>query len=104
MKVIRGKVFQYHGAEHKTIYTMRPGLPLEVANVRQFSTLHPRCGTNFLMIVMLIKKYVRFHLLVKPNLFEPLCLRIILMPVIAGVASYEIILAMPGRTWSIQPG
>ena len=52
------RVFQYHGAEHKTIYTYEAGLPLEVANVRQFSTLHPRCGTNFLMIVMLISMFV----------------------------------------------
>ena len=51
------RVFQYHGAEHKTIYTYEAGLPLEVANVRQFSTLHPRCGTNFLMIVMLISMF-----------------------------------------------
>ena len=83
------RVFQYHGAEHKTIYTYEAGLPLEVANVRQFSTLHPRCGTNFLMIVMLISMFV-FTFLGWPNLFERIMSRIILMPVIAGV-SYEII-------------
>ena len=82
-------MFQYHGAEHKTIYTYEAGLPLEVANVRQFSTLHPRCGTNFLMIVMLISMFV-FTFLGWPNLFERIMSRIILMPVIAGV-SYEII-------------
>ena len=91
-------MFQYHGAEHKTIYTYEAGLPLEVANVRQFSTLHPRCGTNFLMIVMLISMFV-FTFLGWPNLFERIMSRIILMPVIAGV-SYEI---MQGRTL-IQPG
>ena len=52
------RVFQYHGAEHKTIYTYEHGLPLRVENVRPFSTLHPRCGTNFLMIVMLILELV----------------------------------------------
>lgn len=83
------RVFQYHGAEHKTIYTYEAGLPLEVANVRQFSTLHPRCGTNFLMIVMLISMFV-FTFLGWPNLLERIMSRIILMPVIAGV-SYEII-------------
>ena len=72
------RVFQYHGAEHKTIYTYEAGLPLKVENVRPFSTLHPRCGTNFLMIVMLI------------SMFIFTASRIILMPVIAGV-SYELI-------------
>lgn len=83
------RVFQYHGAEHKTIYTYESGLPLEVSNVRGFSTLHPRCGTNFLMIVMIISMFV-FTFLGWPNLFERILSRIILMPVIAGV-SYEII-------------
>ncbi len=83
------RIFQYHGAEHKTIYTYEAGLPLEVANVRGFSTLHPRCGTNFLMIVMIISMFV-FTFLGWPNLVERILSRIILMPVIAGV-SYEII-------------
>lgn len=61
------RVFQYHGAEHKTIYTYEAGLPLKVENVRPFSTLHPRCGTNFLMIVMLISMfYFYFSWLAKP--------------------------------------
>lgn len=83
------RVFQYHGAEHKTIYTYEAGLPLEVANVRPFSTLHPRCGTNFLMIVMLISMFV-FTFLGWPSLLERIASRVLLMPVIAGV-SYEII-------------
>ena len=83
------RVFQYHGAEHKTIYTYEAGLPLEVANVRGFSTLHPRCGTNFLMIVMIISMFV-FTFLGWPNLMLRIASRIVLMPVIAGV-SYEII-------------
>lgn len=83
------RVFQYHGAEHKTIYTYEAGLPLVVENVRPFSTLHPRCGTNFLMIVMLISMFV-FTFLGWPNLLERILSRIVLMPVIAGV-SYEII-------------
>lgn len=83
------RVFQYHGAEHKTIYTYEAGLPLKVENVRQFSTLHPRCGTNFLMIVMLISMFI-FTFLGWPSLLERIASRIILMPVIAGV-SYELI-------------
>lgn len=83
------RVFQYHGAEHKTIYTYEAGLPLKVENVRPFSTLHPRCGTNFLMIVMLISMFI-FTFLGWPSLLERIASRIILMPVIAGV-SYELI-------------
>lgn len=83
------RVFQYHGAEHKTIYTYEAGLPLKVENVRPFSTLHPRCGTNFLMIVMLISMFI-FTFLGWPSLWERVASRIILMPVIAGV-SYELI-------------
>lgn len=83
------RVFQYHGAEHKTIYTYEAGLPLEVENVRPFSILHPRCGTNFLMIVMMISMFV-FTFLGWPNLLERIASRVILMPVIAGI-SYEII-------------
>lgn len=83
------RVFQYHGAEHKTIYTYEADLPLTVENVRPFTTLHPRCGTNFLMIVMLIGIFV-FAFLGWPDLLERIVSRIVLMPVIAGV-SYEII-------------
>lgn len=83
------RVFQYHGAEHKTIYTYEACLPLKVENVRPFSTLHPRCGTNFLMIVMLISMFI-FTFLGWPSLLERIASRIILMPVIAGV-SYELI-------------
>ena len=83
------RVFQYHGAEHKTIYTYEHGLPLRVENVRAFSTLHPRCGTNFLMIVMLISIFI-FTFLGWPSLWERILSRILLMPVVAGL-SYEII-------------
>ncbi len=83
------RVFQYHGAEHKTIYTYEHGLPLRVENVRPFSTLHPRCGTNFLMIVMLISIFI-FTFRGWPSLWERILSRILLMPVVAGI-SYEII-------------
>ena len=83
------RVFQYHGAEHKTIYTYEAGLPLEPKNAHGFSTLHPRCGTNFLMIVMLISIFI-FTFLGWPNLWERIASRVLMMPIIAGV-SYEII-------------
>ncbi len=83
------RVFQYHGAEHKTIYTYEHNLPLEVENVRGFSTLHPRCGTNFLMIVMLISIFI-FAFLGWPGILQRILSRIILMPLIAGI-SYEVI-------------
>lgn len=83
------RVFQYHGAEHKTIYTYEAGLPLTPENAQQFTTLHPRCGTNFLMIVMLISMFI-FTFLGWPNLWERIASRVLLMPVIAGV-SYELI-------------
>ncbi len=83
------RVFQYHGAEHKTIYTYEHDLPLIVANVRPFSTLHPRCGTNFLMIVMLISIFI-FAFLGWPSFWERILSRILLMPVVAGI-SYEVI-------------
>lgn len=91
------RVFQYHGAEHKTIYTYEKGLPLVVENVRPQSTLHPRCGTNFLMIVMLISMFV-FAFFGWPNVWERIASRLILMPVIAGV-SYEVI-RFAGRNYS----
>ena len=53
MKDIK-RVFQYHGAEHKTIHAYEAGVPLTVENVQKFSTLHPRCGTSFLLIVMIV--------------------------------------------------
>ena len=83
------RVFQSHGAEHKTIFAYEAGLPLTVENVRKFPRLHPRCGTNFLMIVMCISIFV-FAFLGWPNLLERILSRILLMPVVAGV-SYEII-------------
>lgn len=52
------RVFQYHGAEHKSVYAFEAGVPLTVENVRQYSTLHPRCGTSFLMFVMLVSIFL----------------------------------------------
>ena len=106
MKDIR-RVFQYHGAEHKTIHCYEAGLPLTVANVQRFSRLHPRCGTNFLLIVMLVSIFV-YAFLGWPSLIERIVSRILLLPVVAGI-SYELI-RFAGRTTNpvalklIQPG
>ena len=106
MKDIR-RVFQYHGAEHKTIHCYEVGLPLTVANVQKFSRLHPRCGTNFLLIVMLVSIFV-YAFLGWPSLIERIVSRILLLPVVAGI-SYELI-RFAGRTTNpvalklIKPG
>lgn len=81
------RVFEYHGAEHKTIFCYEKGLPLTVDNVRRQSRLHPRCGTNFLMIVMVVSIFV-FAFLGWPGLLPRLASRLVLIPVIAGF-SYE---------------
>lgn len=83
------RVFQYHGAEHKTIFCYEADLPLTVANVKKFPRLHPRCGTAFLLIVMLVSIFV-FAFLGWPELWLRILSRIILLPIVAGL-SYEII-------------
>ncbi len=88
MKDIK-RVFQYHGAEHKTIHAYEAGMPLTVENVQKFSTLHPRCGTSFLLIVMIVS-ILMFAFLGWPDLWMRILSRIILLPVVAGI-SYEII-------------
>lgn len=83
------RVFEYHGAEHKTIWTYEAGEALTVENVQKHSRLHPRCGTSFLLIVMIISIFV-FAFLGWPNLVIRVLSRILLMPLVAGI-SYEII-------------
>ncbi len=84
------RVFEYHGAEHKTIYAYENGEALSPDHVDKYSTLHPRCGTNFLLIVMLMSILV-FSLLGSDKSFSLKFLsRIVFIPLIAG-ASYEII-------------
>ncbi len=81
------RVFEYHGAEHKTIHTYEAGEELTVENTRKYSTLHPRCGTSFLLFVMVISILV-FSLVGETGIWARLISRIILLPVVAGV-SYE---------------
>lgn len=89
------RVFQYHGAEHMTIHAYEAGGPLTVENVQRFPRLHPRCGTSFLLIVMIVSIFV-FAFLGWPDLTTRIVSRILLMPVVAGV-SYEFI-RLAGRS------
>ncbi len=88
MKEIQ-RVFQYHGAEHKTINCFEKELPLTVENVKTCTRLHKRCGTSFLLIVMIISMVV-FFFVRTDNLLLRLASRIVLVPFIAGI-SYEVI-------------
>jgi uncharacterized protein YqhQ len=83
------RVYEYHGAEHKTVFAFENGDPLTTAAVQKYSTFHPRCGTSFLMTVMLIS--IGFYMLIPFTTFwARFASRIVLLPLIAGV-SYEII-------------
>lgn len=82
-------VFQYHGAEHKTIHCFENGLELTPANAQQFYTLHPRCGTSFLLFVMVIS-FVLHLFLGWPDLALRIITRLLLVPVVAGL-SYELL-------------
>jgi uncharacterized protein YqhQ len=83
------RVYEYHGAEHKTVFAFENGVPLNSANVQKYSTYHPRCGTSFLMTVMIISMLVYMAIPVH-TFWARFGIRIALLPLIAGV-SYEII-------------
>jgi uncharacterized protein YqhQ len=83
------RVYEYHGAEHKTVFAFENGDPLETAAVQKYSTYHPRCGTSFLMTVMIISMFVYMAIPVQ-TFWARFGIRIALLPLIAGV-SYEII-------------
>ncbi|MEW6126428.1 MAG: DUF1385 domain-containing protein [Acidobacteriota bacterium] len=85
------RVFEYHGAEHKVVFNWESGEELTVANARRQPRQHPRCGTSFLMVVMMVS-IVAFSVVKFDSLFLNFLVRIALMPVIAGI-SYEIIRA-----------
>src|SRR6266581_4480185 len=83
------RVYEYHGAEHKTVYAFENGDSLETAAVQKYSTYHPRCGTSFLMTVMLISILV-YTVVPVTTFWARFAVRIALLPLIAGL-SYEII-------------
>ena len=101
------RVFQYHGAEHKVVFNYESGKPVNVANAQSFVTFHPRCGTSFLIVVMILSM-VLYMFLPFDTMLGKFLARIALLPVVAGL-SYELIrfaaknqgslltiLAMPG--------
>jgi uncharacterized protein YqhQ len=83
------RVFEYHGAEHKVVFNFESGTPVNVANAQRFRTFHPRCGTSFLLVVMMLS--IAVYALVPADTFAMKMLsRIVLLPVIAGL-SFEMI-------------
>ncbi len=83
------RVFAYHGAEHKTINAYEDGAPLDVDSVSRYSTAHPRCGTGFLLVVLVVSIFV-FGFLGRPDWLWRIGSRVLLIPVVAAV-SYEIV-------------
>jgi len=83
-----GRVFGYHGAEHKVVNAYEAGADMEVNEVRRYTTAHPRCGTGFLLIVLVIA-IIAFTFLGRPPIYERFLWRLLLLPVIAAV-SYEL--------------
>ncbi|MBE0467500.1 MAG: DUF1385 domain-containing protein [Candidatus Desulforudis sp.] len=83
------RVFQYHGAEHKVINAYEAGARLEGGEVQRYSALHPRCGTSFILVVILLKVFI-FCFLATDPLWWRIASRVLLLPVVAGVA-YEVI-------------
>ncbi|MGC8785588.1 MAG: DUF1385 domain-containing protein [Armatimonadota bacterium] len=107
LKEIR-RVFQYHGAEHKAINTLEAGLPLTMENAKAQSRIHPRCGTSFVMVVLILAIFV-FSLAGRPPIWIRIPLHIALLPLVAGIA-YEAI-KFAGRhkdsrftRWLLAPG
>lgn len=99
------RVFAYHGAEHKTVNAYEAWARLEPATVRAYSRFHPRCGTSFLLIVMIVAIVV-FSFLGRPALLLRVLSRVIFIPVVAGI-SYEIIRAGARYRWfrpMVAPG
>lgn len=92
------RVFQYHGAEHKVINAFEAGDSLTVERVQRYSTLHPRCGTSFLLIVMVIS-ILTFSLLGKQVLWWRIISKLLLLPAVAGL-SYELV-KLSGRYASV---
>jgi uncharacterized protein YqhQ len=83
------RVFQYHGAEHKTVFNFEAHESLEVDNARKYSTFHPRCGTSFLMVVMVVSIIV-FSIVHFDSITAKLLSRLALLPLILGI-SYEVL-------------
>ncbi len=83
------RVFEYHGAEHRVVFNFESGLPVSVDNARSFSTFHPRCGTSFLLVVMMVSVAV-YAVIPVHGFVEKMAVRVLALPLIAGL-SYEVI-------------
>lgn len=83
------RVFAYHGAEHMTVHAYENNEELNVKNIKKYSTLHPRCGTSFLLIVMVVSILV-FSFLGRPDLVHRVAYKVLLLPLVAGIA-YEFV-------------
>lgn len=83
------RVFAYHGAEHMTIHAREHGQPLDIGSIRQFGTAHPRCGTAFILVVLVVAIIVHVFW-TPPGLIDRIISRVVVLPLIAGL-SYEII-------------
>lgn len=83
------RVFEYHGAEHRVVFNFESGKPLSVDNARQFPTLHPRCGTSFLLVVMMVSIAV-YAVIPAQGFIEKMAVRVLALPLIGGL-SYEVI-------------
>lgn len=93
------RIFEYHGAEHKSIFALEKGDELTVENVKKYTTYHPRCGTSFLLIVMLVSIAV-FIFVGRPHTIQERLLRLAYVPLIAGI-SYELIKLSAKKTGSL---
>jgi uncharacterized protein YqhQ len=98
MKDIR-RVFQYHGAEHKVVFNFESGEPVTVENAQRFTTFHPRCGTSFLLVVMIVSMVV-YTFIPFDGFAMKFVSRIVLLPLIAGI-SYELIRFAAKRRGSV---
>lgn len=83
------RVFEYHGAEHRVVFNFESGMPVNIGNARLFSTWHPRCGTSFLLVVMLVSVAV-YAVIPAHGFLERMAVRVLALPLIAGL-SYEVI-------------
>jgi uncharacterized protein YqhQ len=93
------RIWEYHGAEHKVVFNFESGQPVTVDNAQRFSTFHPRCGTSFLLVVMVISM-VMYALVPVDGFAAKFAVRIILLPVIVGL-SYELIRFAAKRRGSV---
>lgn len=99
------RVFQYHGAEHKTIHAYENGDPLDIEPIQKYSPRHPRCGTSFIIIVAMVAFFVFLTLAPLQFLYQIIA-RVLLIPLIAGI-SYEVLKAAAGKrwlAWATRPG